>query len=607
MKSTRIGPKQPARPATQDIPTGIAEAVSRGIFQPPSAETQHKIDTLAAKNKKQLVRSSAQQQTSGRALEAPANDRKIHSGSLANAAAVANGTSLRQPKHGKKATLGRKPYGKRKLGVVAEPPKKKPRMATENIRPKNMRKDQQTIKPQNSRPKLSPARISVVEMVAQPPHPSGSKTLEPHQSLPPNAYFEKANNDEDLAWRCGTNHCLGYYYNAGDRKACKGCNTNRKFNLKTQIMDFYLPPGTYSYQPAPDVVWTPPNKYNVKPRKSKQPVSHNSLAGEVFREAVLSGATTDEARQKAVEHVKEYLRPKPKREPEPEPEPEPTPEPVDLGPHPSGSTTMEHGQDIPEDHYFEKRDRHEEFAWRCDGSHALGRYYMSGERKTCVGCGRHKSQAGTTCVEMDFYLPWGTFCFQEAGDLMDWRPRRPYNVSKSKGLHNDPQRKKQIASHNQRCALRYWEAVDEEGMSHEEALDTAIKETIAYLGSKSGRAGAASKEPKPQKKSTRTKKVLESESDDEAQSVDVSSDEYVSDDGEDVEMDRNEDGGAVVSLFSRDEESDSGSSEAESASNGVEEPDMMEISDDSSDGADASSASDSERCLSTELLKCVSV
>jgi hypothetical protein len=65
-----------------------------------------------------------------------------------------------------------------------------------------------------------------------------------------------------------------------------------------------------------------------------------------------------------VNAIVEFLKPKPPPKahtPEPMPEPEP-----DLGPHPSGSKTMEYGQEYPVCAYEEKRERHEEPAWRCD-------------------------------------------------------------------------------------------------------------------------------------------------------------------------------------------------------------------------------------------------
>ena len=56
--------------------------------------------------------------------------------------------------------------------------------------------------------------------VALPPHPSGSKTLEAHQQLLPDAYFQMESPSEKPVWRCGIKHPMGYYYNAGNRKNC---------------------------------------------------------------------------------------------------------------------------------------------------------------------------------------------------------------------------------------------------------------------------------------------------------------------------------------------------------------------------------------------------
>jgi hypothetical protein len=52
--------------------------------------------------------------------------------------------------------------------------------------------------------------------VALPPHPSGSRTLEAHQQLPPDAYFQPKSPSEKPVWRCGIKHPMGYYYNARD-------------------------------------------------------------------------------------------------------------------------------------------------------------------------------------------------------------------------------------------------------------------------------------------------------------------------------------------------------------------------------------------------------
>lgn len=313
-----------------------------------------------------------------------------------------------------------------------------------------------------------------------PTHPSGSTTLEPHQLLPPGAYFDKQHEDEELAWRCGIRHCLGHYYIAGDRRSCPGCNTNFKNSRKTRIMDFYMPSKEYFTQPAPDIIWKPSPMYK-KQRKDCN-LSHNSVGKDAYWAAIASGRDEERAQQSAAAAIQDYMERK-SRVVEPdqglesdhtselEYEPEPEPEPIKQ-PHPSGSKTMEHGQDIPEGHYFSKQHRHEEFAWRCDVGHALGRYYMAGDKKSCPGCGSNKAGPGRR-TEMDFYLPPNTVISQEAPGLVTWRPRKPYNVK--------PRTKKQsFKSHNQLCSGFYWDAI-ENGVAHEEALDTAITELNVQL------------------------------------------------------------------------------------------------------------------------------
>jgi hypothetical protein len=205
-----------------------------------------------------------------------------------------------------------------------------------------------------------------------PPHLSESKTLEPHQQLPPNAYFVPDSIDDKPVWRCGVKHAMGHYYNAGDRKSCRGCNTALSDNPNMVQMDFYMPSRSFHHQPAPGMIWKP-NKPSANLRKSHRPC-HNGVAKDAYWSAINAGATEDEARQMGVNAIAEFLKPKPSpKAPTPEPKPEPEP---NLGPHPSGSKTMEHGQEYPVCAYEEKLERHEELAWRCDVRNFMYQLYM---------------------------------------------------------------------------------------------------------------------------------------------------------------------------------------------------------------------------------------
>ncbi|KAH7139000.1 hypothetical protein B0J11DRAFT_588655, partial [Dendryphion nanum] len=300
-------------------------------------------------------------------------------------------------------------------------------------------------------------------------HPSGSKKLESHQILPSGAYFERKDPDEKFVWRCGIKHAMGYYYNAGDRRNCVGCFTHIDKNPNKKWMDFYMPTKSHFFQPAPPYVIWKPNKPLEKEVKQNN-ISHNGIAKAAYWYAINLGSSQTEATEKAIEAVQVHLRPKPK--PEAEPTPEPEPEPIDLGPHPSGSTKMEHGQGIPQFHYFERKYRHEEFAWRCDVSHALGRYYMAGDKRSCPGCGSNRGGKGRQ-LEMDFYLPLGAVIRQVARGLMKWVPRRPYKVKNGTT-------KPQMQSHNQICSKKYWELVDG-GEDLDSALALAIQATDDHL------------------------------------------------------------------------------------------------------------------------------
>ncbi|RAR05087.1 hypothetical protein DDE82_004105 [Stemphylium lycopersici] len=303
-------------------------------------------------------------------------------------------------------------------------------------------------------------------------HPSGSRTLELYQELPPTASFERTSLDEKSAWPCGMKHTMGHYYNAGDRKSCTGCNTNVNDGHNNFIsMDFYLPTRSFFYQPAPNILWKP-NKPSNKPLKSSS-VCHNGIAKDAYWKAMNSGATEEEALQRGVKTVVNFLVPKPPpKMPTPEPEPEPGP---DLGPHISGSASMEHGQEIPDGYYWEKQSRHEELAWRCDVNHALGRYYLAGDKRSCPSCGSNKGGLGKHEV-MDFYLPPGVTVRQEAPGLSKWKPRKPYNTSK-------PTEKKgrAVVTHNQMCSKAYFEFVAG-GRQENEGLRLAIKQVDEKLG-----------------------------------------------------------------------------------------------------------------------------
>jgi hypothetical protein len=441
-QKTLVQQQHPQR-LLQDTKSIIETAVAANILKPPSGEVQRLIDAHASKETGKLQQSSH----------------------------VETGPTRRPV-----PTV--KSKGKRKSNATGGLPNKKPHKGSATrasaASPRNA-KIANANKPEGnpSRPAKRVDTEQKTEAKAPPrPHPSGSKTLELHQVLPPDAYFEKVDDDEKPVWRCGIRHPLGYYYNAGDRRQCPGCNTNVDHNPQAKVMDFYMPSRAYFYQEAPGVVWKP-LKPLANPRKCNS-LSHNGFAKDVFWQAKEDGYDSDIAREMAVEALKDHLKPKPK--PEPEPSPEPEPEPADLGPHPSGSTTMEHGQNIPGCHYFEQAEPGEQFAWRCDIAHALGRYYMAGDRKSCPGCGSNRGGAGKQAT-MDFYLPPSVVVRQEAPGFIQWKPRKPYR------LKNPSKKTKQLVSHNQICAANYWRNIDN-GMEPEEALATATKDTDESLAVK---------------------------------------------------------------------------------------------------------------------------
>ena len=309
-----------------------------------------------------------------------------------------------------------------------------------------------------------------------PPHPSGSKTLEAHQKLPPDAYFQPKSPSEKPVWRCGIKHPMGYYYNAGNRKNCAGCFTALSDNPRAKTMDFYIPSRTYSFQAAPDsnTPWHPSKPFSRLGRARLSSSSHNSIAKDAYWAAMWSGADADAAMVAAKDAVTQHLASKIKKEPTPPPTPEPEP---DLGPHPSGSKTMEHSQDLPVTATFTRpSDRHAEFAWRCDVNHALGRYYLAGERKCCPGCGSNKTGLGKR-LEMDFYLPKGVFVRQKV-DGMKWTPKKPYKTRE--GKEKATKKAKTFHTDNQYASRMYWKAMDK-GMTAAAALKSAIAETEKWI------------------------------------------------------------------------------------------------------------------------------
>ncbi|KAL1610432.1 hypothetical protein SLS60_002099 [Paraconiothyrium brasiliense] len=365
---------------------------------------------------------------------------------------------------------------------------KRPNKEASTSGPSKRRKSTQNVKQPNdlnTAQKASKQNLGTISSSSSDPahadaYHGTSKTLENHQRLPPDAYFERVSEQEQPAWRCGIKHPMGYYYNAGDRKNCPGCFTALSENPKRKMMDFYLPSRSHFFQPAPGITWKP-GRPQEKPRRSKH-LSHNSIAKDAYWEAINTGATADEALKQGIIAVEAYLLAKEEKREKKEPTPEPTPEPVDLGPHSSGSKTMEHGQELPVGAYWKKQFRCDEFAWRCDINHALGRYYLAGDVRSCPGCGSCRSGPGKH-PEMDFYLPAGSIARQEAPDLVKWKPRPPYKLAKKS------KKAKQVATHNQFCSKKYWELINEghehlEGGANEEALTLAIKATDAHIDAK---------------------------------------------------------------------------------------------------------------------------
>jgi hypothetical protein len=429
----------------------IAEAFTKG-YRPTNDDYQDKVRIIEAREQRQMaIPSPAQSTSSGRATP----DHHITVPVLSE--------SSSPPHTGSVATIKNKQR--------TDAPKKRhktDRTSVERTKMNKMVKKQPGHGLGRRKTEKTQVRKPVTSSTPSP-HSSGSTTLETHQTLPPEAYFEPQSPDEKPAWRCGIKHAMGHYYNAGSRGACAGCFTNLKYNAKTQHMDFYLPKSTYFFQPAPDIMWTP-----SKPRKERRSktLSHNSIAKDAYWDAFNAGSSVNDARQAGVDAVEAALRPRTPKEATPEATPEPQP---DLGPHPSGSKAMEHGQDIPECAYFDKK-RHEELAWRCDVNHALGRYYLAGDKRTCPGCGSNRHGIAKT-MEMDFYMPLGVVVRQEAPELSHWTPRKP---NKSRKPSSSKTAKTKYLTHNQNCSKKYFEAIDA-GYEHEAAVRVAIDRLEAEL------------------------------------------------------------------------------------------------------------------------------
>ncbi|KAF2473100.1 uncharacterized protein BDR25DRAFT_387217 [Lindgomyces ingoldianus] len=469
-------------------------------LEPPSSRPQKEINNAWSRIQSKTLAESTNSQGGGMRFaptveEIGTLDRQSGAEGLKRkASSLASTTPQAAPKKPQEPLL-KDPLGKHKASRASQ---------AENTPSRSKRKDpSKPEKPSkttpSSGPKLKVRRPKLTLVKPQPtgpfpPHPSGSQTLEPHQVLPQGAYFEAKGPEDKFVWRCGINHALGYYYNSGDRKVCPGCFTHIEYQRKHITMDFYMPIKTFSRQPAPDgVIWKPTPIYATQRVRTtsenvshKGHVSHNGVAKLVYWEYIQAGSTEAGARQKAIEYMEEYLaaKVKPESEPTPEPESESEDEQVEPEPHPSGSKTMEHGQELPLGSYWQKQERHEEFAWRCDSNHALGRYYLAGDKRTCPGCGSNKSGKAKHAT-MDFYMEEGTTVRQTAENLVDWQPRRPYKT-KSSGK----EKKVTASTHNQYAAKVYWEAVDN-GRTAAEAMKLALDKTDAWVDAKDAEVEAA--------------------------------------------------------------------------------------------------------------------
>ncbi|KAI4643865.1 hypothetical protein J4E93_006878 [Alternaria ventricosa] len=471
-------PPQALDHAFRNFKQVVTAAMSMGI-RPIAHDYPKKLDTIAAWERlREQARNSARSQQNSESLSTETTTADSRASQCLPVVSDVNTpeSSSFSPPQILRRDIGGSLSNSESDKTPSEPSKKR--------RKKNEAADKQVMRnhstdQQSTAPK--PGKQSTNQAVVKSPsvnkslslHPSGSTTLELHQHLPPDAYFEPISVDEKYAWRCRCKHAMGHYYNSGNRKNCRGCNTSRSDNHAFE-MDFYMPLRSFYHQPVPDMRWKP-SKQTARLRKSDRPC-HNAVAKDAYWEAVGTGATEGEARQIAVDAVVQYLRPKPPpKAPTPEPTPESDLEP-DLGPHPSGSITMEHGQEIPDGCYWKKEKPDENLAWRCDVNHGLGRYYLAGDKKTCPGCGAGRSSQGKS-EEMDFYLPSGVVVRQEAQGLSVWKPRKPYKMSKSAAP------KREAVSHNQMCAKVYFELLAQEHET-EKALALAIERVDSELDKK---------------------------------------------------------------------------------------------------------------------------
>lgn len=452
---------QTLRRALPGIKQVIAEALDRG-YRPVDRGYRRKIKILEARENNHPAMSEENPQSS----KVDISNREIRT-------QLQDFSSSSQCKQTSDQVKTKQKINKQRTDIF----RKKQKTSDSSTSIKNTKKD---LKASSEQEKNDPPKTKVNEppyiIEARPLHPSGSMTLESHQVLPPQAYFERQTPNEKPAWRCGIKHAMGHYYNAGNRTACPGCFVNIKDSAKTKAMDFYLPTSTHFFQPAPDITYKP-SKPLGKVRRSKT-LSHNSIAKEAYWAAIDAGASSAEAQRAGVDAVEAALRPVTPKEPTPEPTPEPEP---DLGPHPSGSETMEHGQDLPECAYFDKKDKHEEYAWRCDVNHALGRYYLAGDKRSCPGCGSARHGFGKQAI-MDFYLSPGVVVRQDAPGLSQWKPRKPYKNRKA-SPQNIAAGVKKHYTHNQICSRRYFEAI-EAGHEDEQAERLAIERLEAELEAK---------------------------------------------------------------------------------------------------------------------------
>ncbi|KAI4707274.1 hypothetical protein J4E89_008214 [Alternaria sp. Ai002NY15] len=471
-------PPQALNHAFQNFKQVVTAAMSMGI-RPIAHDYQKKLEAIAARERlREQAGSFARSQQNSESLSTETttpDSRASQCLPMDSDMNTPESSSFSSPQILRRDIGG--PLSNSESDKTPSEPSKKKRRKNEGANKQVMRSHSTQQKSTASKPGKQSTHQSIVKSPSANKslslHPSGSTTLELHQHLPPDAYFEPISVDEKYAWRCRCKHAMGHYYNSGNRKNCRGCNTSLSDNHAFE-MDFYMPLRSFYHQPAPDMRWKP-SKQTARLRKSDRPC-HNAVAKDAYWEAISAGATEEEARQIAVDAVVHYLRPKVQpKGPTPEPTPEPEPEP-DLGPHPSGSTTMEHGQEIPDGYYWKKQKADEKLAWRCDVNHGLGRYYLAGDKKTCPGCGTGRTSLGKS-EDMDFYLPSGVVVRQEAPGLSIWKPRKPYKIGKPATTKREP------VSHNQMCAKVYFELLAQ-AHEAEEALALAIERVDSELDKK---------------------------------------------------------------------------------------------------------------------------